>query len=1013
MTPGSWTASELFSHCADLPASEREALLDRVGADRPEVADQVRRLLKAHDHASGFLEQPAIEHVSEISTSPERPPAGFSHWIRSRPRAFWLFLAVDLIGIAFYIFVAATVLRFGSHVVEWGFDMELVDGNHWRVSSVDDPGPAAGKLVPGDDIIAMNEDPRTSVTGVISAMFSARAERPYKIRVARNAALRDFTLMLNIRNSPRRMGDVASFGIVSLAFFFTAVLLGFLRSDQRVAQRAYWALLTEALVLAKALLTPYQPFLHGAAFAMFETFASIDGIHFALGYLFYCTLFDRVINTRRWMYALYVMFPAGVMIGLFQVALDAGLSSPLFDAHPRLFIAAWALDPAFYVAAPIAICAVIARNYFKVTEPDDRRRARWIAVGSLAGIVPYILVRFLGGFLGVWTDPSLPLASAYQDLRRISILAAMLIPAATGYAIYKHRLFDIRVVVRRGVRYVLAKSVLQTVLALPALGLVVALIRNAHRTVADAVWNNFGFVVLLALLAAVLKFRVPLRRWLDRRFFRENYRQEQILLSLIDSVQKLHSLPEMAETVGASIEAAFHPERLVILFRAGRDRFFIPAFSAGGTGDLRIRDNSPLLAMLESDTEARQLASIQGIPPEELRRFDALGIDVVVPMASPAGGIAGLILLGRKRADEPYAREDRRLLAALGSQMAMVCENISLHQMLTDQHKATEDVRARLEAAGVDAFRECPRCGRCYDLKTTHCPHDGKEPVFSLPIPRTVDRYRLDRLIGKGGMGAVYEAEDLSLRRRVAIKVMTGRAVENATSRQRIHREARAVARLNHPNIIATYDFGFAGDVAYLVMELVAGETLRAAIHRGRSDAAVAAAWIDQLLAGVGAAHRAGIVHRDLKPENVLISTTPDGGPLIKILDFGVAKTDAPEASASITRPGTVLGSIQYMSPEQFNGARVDARSDLFSVGVIVYELLTGSLPFTGNTYTERILSVLRDEVALPPEVAGGAPLEAALKKCLAKDPEGRFSSAEEARSALVPLIAGFQTAGA
>src|SRR5262249_41453075 len=158
---------------------------------------------------------------------------------------------------------------------------------------------------------------------------------------------------------------------------------------------------------------------------------------------------------------------------------------------------------------PIAICVVIARNYFRVKDADDRRRARWIAVGSLAGILPYIGVRLVGGILGVWTEPSLPFGAAYQDLRRILILGAMLIPAATGYAIYKHRMFDIRVVIRRGVRYVFAKSVLQAVLALPALGLVVALIRNANRTVADAVWNNLGFVVLLVLLAAVLRFRVP------------------------------------------------------------------------------------------------------------------------------------------------------------------------------------------------------------------------------------------------------------------------------------------------------------------------------------------------------------------------------------------------------------------------------------------------------------------------------------------------------------------------
>ena len=1017
MPPQSWTVSDLFGHCVDLNDSERDAFLTELASTQPEVVAQVRKLLVAHDQAPGFLERPAVDHIREMPEGRAQPErGGFGNWVRSRPRAFWLFLAIDIVALGFYIFTVATIARYNTRTVDWGYDIELVAGEFWRVSSVDAQGSAAGILKPGDEIVAMNGDASTPPTAVMAGIESTRPGVPYRLRVKRDGTELEVPLTMNVTETPKLVGDLITFGMVSLAFFFTAVVLGWLKSDQRVAQRAYAALVSEALVLAKVLIGPYQPFLHGAPFVVYEVLSSLDGIHFALGYLFYCTLFDRVINTRRWADALYIFVPWAVSLTVFRIGLECGFASPLLDRHPKLLELVWALDPVYYVLAPLSICAVIARNYVKVRQPDDRRRARWIAFGSLAGILPYMFFKLAVIAMGSLGDPREPITDLYQNLRRVAILAAVMIPAATGYAIYKHRMFDIRVVIRQGVRYILAKSVLQAVLALPALGLLIALIRNAHKTIADAFLNNVSFIVLLALLAAVLKFRVPLRRWLDRRFFRESYHQEQILVSLIDGVQKLHSLSEMAVTVGESVESVFHPVSMAILYRTGSQRFFTPSYSTGRISpDLRIRDTSPLLALLEGDAEARQVASIQGLPGDEIRRFEALGLDLVVPMTGAASGVAGLILLGRKRADEPYTPEDRRLLAALAGQMAIVCENISLHQMLTDQRKSTERVRSRLEAGGVDGFRECPVCGRCYDLQVLRCAEDGAEPVFSLPIERTMGRYRLERLLGKGGMGAVYEAEDISLRRRVAVKIMTGSMIADATALERVNREARAAARLNHPNIIATYDFGLAGDAAYLVMELVAGETMRSTMNRGSVDAATIAEWFDQLLAGLDAAHRAGIVHRDLKPENVLISTAPAGGPLVKILDFGIAKTlSVDEAgSTSITRPGTVLGSIQYMSPEQFNGGRIDARSDLFSVGVMVFETLTGALPFSGNSHTERMLSVLHGEITIPPTWTGGAHLESALKKCMAKDPADRFASAQDLRATLVPLIAGHLHANA
>jgi serine/threonine protein kinase len=177
-------------------------------------------------------------------------------------------------------------------------------------------------------------------------------------------------------------------------------------------------------------------------------------------------------------------------------------------------------------------------------------------------------------------------------------------------------------------------------------------------------------------------------------------------------------------------------------------------------------------------------------------------------------------------------------------------------------------------------------------------------------------------------------------------------------------------------------------------------------------DPAVAALWFDQILAGVEAAHRAGIIHRDLKPENVIISAAPDGGPLVKILDFGIAKINAPDLqpTAGITDPGTILGSIQYMSPEQLNGDKVEARSDIFAIGLMAFEVLTGRLPFSGRTFSEHVASLLHGDIAMPEISRSGIALESVLRRCLAKDPDARFATVAEVRHYLIPLLAQYKT---
>jgi serine/threonine-protein kinase len=250
-------------------------------------------------------------------------------------------------------------------------------------------------------------------------------------------------------------------------------------------------------------------------------------------------------------------------------------------------------------------------------------------------------------------------------------------------------------------------------------------------------------------------------------------------------------------------------------------------------------------------------------------------------------------------------------------------------------------------------------------------------------------------------MGAVYEAHDLGLGRQVAIKIMLGVGFGHETALRRFRREAQAVARLNHPNIVSLYDFGeLEGGGAYLVMERLHGATLRAEMKR--VGVFSPADWFEQILAGLAAAHEHGVVHRDLKPENILGGRRASGFLAVKILDFGLAKslpfaTGTP-ASQSLTESGVVLGTLAYMAPEQFSGTDVDQRADLYAAGVVLVEMLTGHRPFEDSPS-------LRADYHLPPDFPNQPALDAVLQRCLATAPGGRFSSATELCGVLIPAL--------
>jgi len=268
-----------------------------------------------------------------------------------------------------------------------------------------------------------------------------------------------------------------------------------------------------------------------------------------------------------------------------------------------------------------------------------------------------------------------------------------------------------------------------------------------------------------------------------------------------------------------------------------------------------------------------------------------------------------------------------------------------------------------------------------------------------------VGPYEIIALIGTGGMGEVYRARDTRLDRDVAIKILPPAFADDAQGLDRFEREARILSTLNHSNLLSIYDVGSQAGMHYLVSELLNGEVLRRRMQEGKISARKALDYAVQIASGLAAAHEKRVVHRDLKPENIFV--TSEGR--IKILDFGLAKQNVAgdsENTASrdtLTERGTVMGTVGYMSPEQVRGDAADSRSDIFSFGAILYEMLTGTRAFKGNSSVETMHAILKED---PPEslaaenkISPGT--ERVMRRCLEKAPEERFQSARDLAFAL------------
>jgi serine/threonine protein kinase/formylglycine-generating enzyme required for sulfatase activity len=320
-------------------------------------------------------------------------------------------------------------------------------------------------------------------------------------------------------------------------------------------------------------------------------------------------------------------------------------------------------------------------------------------------------------------------------------------------------------------------------------------------------------------------------------------------------------------------------------------------------------------------------------------------------------------------------------------------------------------------------MKTCPQCGKLYDNTIAVCPNDDASLIETTPtsfIPSEgsllAGRYRIVEKIGEGGMGAIYKAVHTMMDRTCAIKLLTNLSSNDESSLARFNREAKMASRISNPHAVTIYDFGAAeGGTLYLAMEFIDGQPLSKILEDEKTlPVARVVRIVEQIGAALRAAHELEIVHRDLKPDNIMICNRSEGD-YVKVLDFGIAKTVADDSADNLTKTGFILGTPVYMSPEQLSGDRLDARSDVYSLALIAYQMLSGRLPFEGdNPQAIMVKRLMTDPIPLAvAEPSVGDSIERAVMSGLVRDRDGRTPTAQQfAKELTDALMSGTQVMG-
>jgi serine/threonine-protein kinase len=793
-----------------------------------------------------------------------------------------------------------------------------------------------------------------------------------------------------------------------IVFTGAAILLFLLRSNDLTAGLSVLALAMSAVAGGGPLLGAEGaiPIL-GPVLTLFAWIAAPVAFPLIALAILYFPSKSPLLDRHPLLHALPVVAAAPLLLpalgtGLFLSGIDGAARVALWDAaHPGVFYLSFAVALLLNVAA---VGEGIYRYKYN-HNANERRRIRMALFTAVPGVLAYVfkdgvpMTRLL--LTGTLTPPPWALSMVLQGI--------VLLPAfGLVYAVGVERVLGPRVVLRRSLQYALANKTLKLLPLLPLAALVITLVIHKDKTIAEvATGQSAIYVLLLGIAWALSSYRDRARLLLDQRFFREEYDARKILLGLANRVRFESHPAELAGMVLSQIDEALHPELSAILVGGVEDGRLTPVTVLRGSAEplpldgglatmLRWSDQPLEIFLQDPRSPARRL------PAVEQEWLHSSGAVLIVPVVGAERELLGIIALGEKRSEEAYTDEDRQLLASIAAQMGLGFDVARLRRLRHPSDGGVDSSGTHTLPATVQPMTECPKCGRCGEAGTALCPADGTamRPVPSVPV--LVDhKYRIEQLLGRGGMGAVYRSRDVRLDRLVALKVVRAELVGDPDAQRRFRREAQIIARLHHPCIVSVFDYGtFADGGAYLVMELVRGEDLRHVLQReGRLDPPRALKILAAVCGAIEAAHRQGVLHRDLKPENILLPTTDEVD--AKVLDFGVAKViveERPERDLTggslLTAAGMIVGTPAYMAPEQLHGVAPDARSDVFSLGVIAFEMMTGSLPFGRGSLADLVLAHAR-AVQQMPDSGLPADLDAVIRAALSPDPDKRPPSAQ------------------